>query len=452
MDDKKTENVSQPKTPTKRQYNNKKCAHKEINNMPSVRPRLVEEGVPIAAGPVDANHNGGDAAMMESDNRFVVGGGTQQPPNSASGIDLSSKRNTSSLMNASSSSLAKDVKIRSSSLAKACKGGLSSAVSARKGNAKSVTQTSYVVGGIVDEKKSADSPYCGESNSMVVDDPSHIHRTSVTETSFQIPGGSSNKHNVHVHDDNESPSIMHIDPPPSVATSYFVPPASNAQPSPYDVQYQLQSAPTVQHQYNNVTIVAAPQNDGVEKMEGVIDLSIKPPMCVLDGANIAYAYSKISQGDTSLQSSINTGKTEPDARGIVVACNYFVSAGIRVLAVVPSTWTHREPHQSILHELNQRGFLVPAPPRDDDDAYALTIARREDNRAQQRGDGPGYVISNDMFRDAIAREEAEGNTNQLRVWLNDGRTLPQGKTGPGRISFAFCDAGAFLQGRRAVDL
>ena len=131
-----------------------------------------------------------------------------------------------------------------------------------------------------------------------------------------------------------------------------------------------------------------------------------------------------------------------DAKGIVVTCEYFQSAGIRVLAVIPTTWTHRDPHQQILKKLEEQGVLVSAPSRDDDDAYAITIARREDAKARERGDGPGYVMSNDMFRDAIARTEEEGGGEGLKEWLTEGSTLEQGKTGPGRISFAFLDTGS----------
>jgi hypothetical protein len=115
----------------------------------------------------------------------------------------------------------------------------------------------------------------------------------------------------------------------------------------------------------------------------------------------------------------------------------------------------------ILNDLKARGLLVMAPPRDDDDAYALTIARREHYRFRnvtnteestsltptsasdgsqhcpqpQPANGPSgdnvmtgsaHVLSNDMFRDAMARDP------ELEPWLNQG----------GRISFAFCDLGS----------
>lgn len=91
------------------------------------------------------------------------------------------------------------------------------------------------------------------------------------------------------------------------------------------------------------------------------------------------------------------------------------------------------PHLEVLKDLKSRGLLVAAPPRDDDDAYALTIARREDNRSHNRGGGGGFVLSCDMFRDAVNRD-AKGD---LSEWLTRGSG-----NGPGRISFAFCDMGS----------
>lgn len=91
------------------------------------------------------------------------------------------------------------------------------------------------------------------------------------------------------------------------------------------------------------------------------------------------------------------------------------------------------PHLEVLKDLKARGLLVAAPPRDDDDAYALTIARREDTRSHNRGGGGGFVLSCDMFRDAVNRDV----TGDLREWLTKGSG-----NGPGRISFAFCDMGS----------
>jgi hypothetical protein len=91
------------------------------------------------------------------------------------------------------------------------------------------------------------------------------------------------------------------------------------------------------------------------------------------------------------------------------------------------------PQLEVLKDLKAQGLLLASPPTDDDDAYALTVARREDARAHLRGDGGGFVLSCDMFRDAVGRD----STGELKDWLLHGSG-----NGPGRISFAFCDLGS----------
>lgn len=186
-----------------------------------------------------------------------------------------------------------------------------------------------------------------------------------------------------------------------------------------------------------------------ERMQGVQDLSIKTPLIVLDGANVAYAYAQTVHA-TDYQRG---RKMEPNVTGIRVAVDYFLQADLRVLVVLPASWFRSKPRPGdsnnnssnanmmaerleILHDLQQTGRIVSSPPTDDDDAYALTIAQREVARAAARnGQGPGYVLSNDMFRDAAARDE----TGQVHDWLTHGVSS---ETGPGRISFAFCDMGS----------
>mmetsp|Transcript_8510 Transcript_8510/g.12325 ORF Transcript_8510/g.12325 Transcript_8510/m.12325 type:complete len:456 (-) Transcript_8510:665-2032(-) len=200
---------------------------------------------------------------------------------------------------------------------------------------------------------------------------------------------------------------------------------------------------------NNNEIIPQTYNEElhqIERMEGVISLDDKKPLVVMDGANISYAYADAIGG--------NTGeKREPDIKGLQVAADYFLHADVRVLIVLPATWFRIKPRPGdhtkenaimltekieILHQLKERGLLVAAPPRDDDDAYALTIARREDSRAKTRGEGAGYVLSNDMFRDAMSRDD------QITAWLQDGF---------GRISYAFCDMGSLDDhGDRILDL
>jgi hypothetical protein len=216
-----------------------------------------------------------------------------------------------------------------------------------------------------------------------------------------------------------------------------------------------------------------------ERMQGVEVLDkLYAPLVVLDGANIAYAYGGVlssSGGRMNSTTAAPRNGPPPHARGILVACRYFQTAGLRVLAVLPPTqWfrvssqpasNHHHQHQSnnsnniamdhvaALLELHQQvGLLVSSPPTDDDDAYALTIAQRENVRAARRGGhGPAFVVSNDLFRDAQSRD----TTGQLYEWLNHHNNNNSGdkatitndhndehQIGPGRISFAFCDMGA----------
>jgi hypothetical protein len=170
-------------------------------------------------------------------------------------------------------------------------------------------------------------------------------------------------------------------------------------------------------------------------MEGVQDHSIKTPLIVLDGANVAYAYSQTAHAaEYQHQNNSRGAKIEPDATGIRVACDYFLKADMRVMVVLPAPWFRSKPRPGdashgnssmltdqleVLQELQQAGNVLAAPPSDDDDAYALTIAQRENVRAASRnGQGPGYVLSNDMFRDAQARDP----TGQVRAWLTTGHT------------------------------
>jgi hypothetical protein len=205
-------------------------------------------------------------------------------------------------------------------------------------------------------------------------------------------------------------------------------------------------------------------NRPIEQMEGVIDQSVKMPLVVLDGANVAYAYATAMSG---LNSSLgiaavvnnnntdnNIEKLEPDARGIQIATEFFVQSGIRVLVVLPQYWFRSNNNNDnnkleILGALKVKGLIVASPPTDDDDAYALTIAQREENRSlkePRNGDGPGFVLSNDLFRDAQQRDPSGG---RLKNWLTDGRNT---SVGPGRISYTFGDMGTMNdRGERVLD-
>jgi Zc3h12a-like Ribonuclease NYN domain len=209
-----------------------------------------------------------------------------------------------------------------------------------------------------------------------------------------------------------------------------------------------------------------------ERMEGVVvpdnEARLRfAPLVVLDGANIAYSYADMVHGDRG-SGGYRRHRLEPDARGLSVACQYFLNAGIRVLVVLPAPWLrqnivvndsnndqHQQQRLQILHELRQAGLLVMAPPTDDDDAYCLTIARRENARLDR---GPAYVMSNDLFRDAQAREEElaaaaaaggsqiEANAELiLGTWLSVGGKPGGGGDGSGGAGIAVANTASSLQ-------
>jgi Zc3h12a-like Ribonuclease NYN domain len=228
------------------------------------------------------------------------------------------------------------------------------------------------------------------------------------------------------------------------------------------------------------------------RMEGVEDHSVPTPLVVLDGANVAYEYGGAAR--VLREGAVDAGggrrgassAATADARGMLVASEYFVRHGVRVKVVLPASWFRRKPNahdpdrsnarmqtdeQDALAELQRRGLLVASPPADDDDAYAIALARRESARTVQRcralhhqldptsfpvGQmGGAFVISNDMFRDAQDRDPT------LRSWLTMGEVSRGGRMDgatsrlahsasssssssgncPGRISYTFVDVG-----------
>ncbi|KAL7530102.1 hypothetical protein ACHAWF_003243 [Thalassiosira exigua] len=207
------------------------------------------------------------------------------------------------------------------------------------------------------------------------------------------------------------------------------------------------------------------------------------PLVVLDAANIAYNYAE------SLKPCQQSERRQPNPHGIRLAIEYFLKHHCRVQAVVPTSWYQLKPrpadHYHLqnrsrgdsdakmvtdeveeLRSLRQQGFLVACPPGDDDDAYALALARREDDRRQRdetetQQDEPmdmeedteqfpasvlgGYVVSNDFFQDAIRRDERKQRHHHhplnmrpmsLKTWLKTKR-----------ISYSFANVGtASLEG------
>lgn len=173
-------------------------------------------------------------------------------------------------------------------------------------------------------------------------------------------------------------------------------------------------------------------------MEGVEDHSIKPPLIVVDGANVAFAYGQAVAGAQRIgqQQQEQLPKPVPDVRGLRVVDQFF-GQHCHVRFVLTQSWlnhrNHSDPEQTaILQDLQTCGKLVTAPVADDDDAYLLQICQRENALRRNTPHGWAYVLSNDHFRDAQQRQP------RLTRWLRDGQC---GETGPGRISFAFGDLG-----------
>eukprot|EP00557_Chaetoceros_sp_GSL56_P002647 CAMPEP_0176497250 /NCGR_PEP_ID=MMETSP0200_2-20121128/11621_1 /TAXON_ID=947934 /ORGANISM="Chaetoceros sp., Strain GSL56" /LENGTH=439 /DNA_ID=CAMNT_0017895245 /DNA_START=65 /DNA_END=1381 /DNA_ORIENTATION=- len=223
------------------------------------------------------------------------------------------------------------------------------------------------------------------------------------------------------------------------------------------------------------------------------------PLVVLDGANIAYAYSQAtettetpllsSNGGVSsyLSSSGNKNGLIPNVLGIQIAVSYFLHGGCRVQVVVPVYWMRRKPPTTsngyggplrnasvvstqqldILNRLKEQNILCCSPPTDDDDAYCISIARRIDARFQARtktssslqsyalshfsanaddGDddltriGGAYILSNDLFRDAKDRDIS----GDLTRWLDGDGGMDEFHrySLPRRISYSFADLGS----------
>ena len=330
----------------------------------------------------------------------------------------------------------------------------------------------YTIGGQSDQQQSTATPM---DHSPEIQP---IHPPALHATQFQI-GPPAVMSASQSYPSAVAPSIL--PQPPTLHTTQFQNgyPTMNTQPliaAPI-VPLQQSAEPTIASATAATTTAAAPTTTttttatpsihrtsyeigaderATVRMEGVEDHSVKAPLLVLDGANIAYAYGSALQG-TSL---MGASHPIPDARGIRTVVNYFSRANLRVLAVLPASWFRAKPrdvsisqnalmetdHLEAIEVLQKAGILVSAPPTDDDDAYVLSIAQRENVRAAQRGHGPAYVVSNDLFRDAQDRDDS----GKLKEWLTKGISE---EFGPGRISYAFCDFGAVdSYGERELDV
>ena len=279
------------------------------------------------------------------------------------------------------------------------------------------------------------------------------------------------------------------------ATALGVPASIQPELASEDYDFDLLGVPDHHHLSE-----AVGSGHSVERME-VEDIIPLPPLIVLDGANVAYAYGKAkSSANTSREGSSfgATGRTfQADAEGILIACAYFMNAGARVQVVLPAPWlqtksqrrygndggshydaddqapsmSEMSPQLEILHGLREQGLLCAAPANDDDDSYSIMLARREDARAARRRgggqtsskssneekksknileQGGGFVLSNDQFRDAQSRDRISSAPSGLDEWLEgkkkgSSRLKDRIHNIPGRISYSFGDVGSMDQ-------
>ena len=245
--------------------------------------------------------------------------------------------------------------------------------------------------------------YDAQNSKNIMRLPPPKERTSSTtklRTKFTI--GASDDEDVHMHmDEIEQPNPhQHHNRHPNESNHQYI--------SYSDYNHQNHNIPSYlnnDHHYHPEILE--------ERME-IEDILPKPPLIVLDGANIAYAYVQTFQSTPSLSSSSSSfgGKRhhhshspplEPNALGIKLAVEYFLHAGCRVQVVIPAYWIRNRQHHSknlttssssshqqhlqILNQLQEQNILCCSPPTDDDDAYCIAIARREDGRSRLRRKG-----------------------------------------------------------------
>jgi hypothetical protein len=298
-------------------------------------------------------------------------------------------------------------------------------------------------------------------------------------------------------------SLLHIPAKHRFAVASGAPASAQPELASEDYDYDLLGGIPPDHHYLSEAVGSG---HSAERME-VEDIIPLPPLIVLDGANVAYAYGKAkssanftasdhSGGNTSAYSHQGssfgaTGRTfQADAEGILIACTYFMTAGCRVQVVLPAPWLQTKsqrrygnddepapplsktsPQLEILHGLREQGLLCAAPENDDDDSYSIMLARREDARAARRRgggqtnskssneekkptsileQGGGFVLSNDQFRDARSRDRISSAPSGLDEWLEgkkkgSSRLKDRIHNIPGRISYSFGDVGSMDQ-------
>ena len=303
---------------------------------------------------------------------------------------------------------------------------------------------------------------------------SYPHRLVIGDYTGHVSAGAKKKAGV-----GHPTSLLHIPANHRSATSTAsgAPASAQLELASEDYDYDLLGGIPSDHHYLSEAVGSG---HSAERME-IEDIIPRPPLIVLDGANVAYAYGKAKSSANFTASDHSGGNIsayphqgssfgatgrafQADAEGILIACEYFMKAGCRVQVVLPAPWlqtksqrryghdgsshydadepapstSEMSPQLEILHGLREQGLLCAAPANDDDDSYSIMLARREDARAARRRgggqtsskssneekkpksileQGGGFVLSNDQFRDAQSRDRISSAPSGLDEWL-----------------------------------
>lgn len=379
-----------------------------------VRPKVVDEGKPIAAHLSSVN----EAAHQE---RHQTRTETCHTEMILDEHDSSPHHQKSFLPSVSNS-----IKTKSSSLAQAAQKLPGRMQNFATANPKRSTR---IVIGADDASRSIDIP-CDDW--LVETDHresarDHLFSSQSTSTAYRSPSDSRYSWNSNIQDHQQSLHNQLAGHNSTSASLHFghSSSASRAAPLPKMHRTHFEIGADERH---------------TERMEGV---EMAPevnerPLVVVDGANVAYAYSQ------------TMSQEEPNVQGLRAVAQYFAAAAgcVNLRIVLKASWLRRKPRAgdangtNAMMETDQlailseelKDLLIIVPPTDDDDAYAIYTARRQQRHSVRNSlaSCPSYVLSNDLFRDAQERDV------DIRDWLRHGLSE---ETGPGRISYTFVDLG-----------
>ena len=131
-------------------------------------------------------------------------------------------------------------------------------------------------------------------------------------------------------------------------------------------------------------------------------------LVVLDGANIGYSY----------------GSGVFDAKGLVLAIEYFTGEKVEIKAFLPSGLCRARPRDGsrgnglmqtdnldIVHQLVSDGSVSIVPSGDPDDIYIIRYAK----------DNNGFIVSNDFFADHIRNMDNHSSQQSMFHWIRENR-------------------------------